>query len=158
MATTLASIEVLGVEHVDLTVKSLERSADFYDAVLGALGFRRLADDVDNIRWANAHLTIGIRAARPEHSGSAFNRYRAGLHHLALKAHRREDVDRFYRFLVEKRITVLDAPAEYPEYGATYYAVFFADPDGMKLELVHFPWGYWRIVQSDGRDPRPRRA
>ena len=38
----------------------------------------------------------------------------------------------------------------------TYYAVFFADPDGMKLELVHYPWGYWRKVQTEGRDPRPR--
>jgi hypothetical protein len=26
----------------------------------------------------------------------------------------------------------------------------------MKLELVHFPWGYWRTVQRDGADARPR--
>jgi glyoxylase I family protein len=32
---------------------------------------------------------------------------------------------------------VLDAPREYPEYVPGYYAVFFADPDGIKLELVH---------------------
>jgi len=157
-AEPIEPIEVLGVEHVDLTVNSLERSAAFYDQVLAALGFRRLADDTDNIRWANAHMSIGIRSARPEHSAETFNRYRAGLHHLALKAHRREDVDRFHRFLVENGIAVLDPPAEYPEYGPHYYAVFFGDPDGMKLELVHFPWGYWRTVQSDGRDPRPRRA
>ena len=31
---------------------------------------------------------------------------------------------------------VLDAPAEYPQYGADYYALFFADPDGLKLEFV----------------------
>ena len=35
--------------------------------------------------------------------------------------------------------TVLDAPAEYPQYGAGYYAVFFSDPDGLKLEFVHAP-------------------
>jgi len=34
---------------------------------------------------------------------------------------------------------VLDAPAHYPEYSGDYYAVFFEDPDGMKLELVHAP-------------------
>ncbi len=39
-----------------------------------------------------------------------------------------------------------------------YYALFFADPDGLKLERVHFPWGYWRRVQSDGSDERPRWA
>ena len=34
---------------------------------------------------------------------------------------------------------VLDAPAEYPHYAPGYYAVFFADPDGLKLEFVHMP-------------------
>jgi catechol 2,3-dioxygenase-like lactoylglutathione lyase family enzyme len=34
---------------------------------------------------------------------------------------------------------ILDAPADYPQYGAGYYAVFFADPDGLKLEFVHWP-------------------
>ena len=53
---------------------------------------------------------------------------------------------------------MLDPPAEYPEYGPAYYAVFFTDPDAMKLELVHFPWGYWRRVQSEGHDERPRYA
>jgi catechol 2,3-dioxygenase-like lactoylglutathione lyase family enzyme len=35
-------------------------------------------------------------------------------------------------------VTILDAPAEYPQYGTGYYAVFFADPDGLKLEYVHY--------------------
>ncbi len=59
-------------------------------------------------------------------------------------------------FWCDEKITVLDTPAEYPHYGESYYAVFFADPDGMKLELVHYPWGYWRKAQTEGHDPRPR--
>ena len=35
--------------------------------------------------------------------------------------------------------TILDPPAEYPDYGKGYYAVFFADPDGMKLEYAFTP-------------------
>ena len=35
--------------------------------------------------------------------------------------------------------TILDPPREYPHYVPGYYAVFFADPDGIKLELVHIP-------------------
>ena len=58
---------------------------------------------------------------------------------------------------LEHDVPVLDAPAGYPEYGPHDYAVFFSDPDGMKLELVRFPWGYWRRVQTDGADDRPRR-
>ena len=153
----MSTIEVFGVDHVTLTVNDLERSIPFYEKVLGALGFKRLASE-SYIGWANAHMNIGIHTPAPEENGTAFNRYRVGLHHLALKARSREDVDRFHQFLVSEGITVLDPPAEYPQYGPQYYAVFFADPDGMKLELVHFPWGYWRRVQTEGRDERPRYA
>ena len=33
---------------------------------------------------------------------------------------------------------VVDPPADYPEYGEGYYAVFFLDPDGLKLEGMVF--------------------
>jgi len=149
-------IEVLGIEHIDLTVRDVARSEAWYDKVLPALGFRRIDDDAP--RWASAHLTIAIRPCSQSQASVEHDRYRAGLHHLAFKARSRADVDELYRFLASEGLTILDAPAEYPQYGEKYYAVFFADPDGMKLELAHFPWGYWRQVQSAGSDARPRYA
>jgi glyoxylase I family protein len=148
-------IAVLGVEHIDLTVNDVQRSRAFYDKVLGELGFRKYEGN-DYVAWANAQMTLAIRAASAANRAACFDRYRVGLHHLAFRARSRADVDAFHDFLLREKITVLDAPAEYPQYGENYYAVFFADPDGMKLEVVHFPWGYWRRVQTDGRDPRPR--
>ena len=47
-------------------------------------------------------------------------------------------VDRVHELLVELGADVLDAPAEY-DYGPGNYAVFFRDPDGFKLEVVHVP-------------------
>ena len=55
-------IESTGVDHIDLYVSDLDRSAAFYDAVLSALGFRRVSDD-DTIVWRSKHVEIGIRAA-----------------------------------------------------------------------------------------------
>ena len=52
-------------------------------------------------------------------------------------AESREDVDRLHELLVKIGANVLDLPGEYYEGG--YYAVFFADPDGLKLEYVHLP-------------------
>jgi catechol 2,3-dioxygenase-like lactoylglutathione lyase family enzyme len=147
-------LEVFGIEHIDLTVNDLARSTIFYDLVMPALGFRRLPDnDRNNIRWANAHLSFAIRPAAAD---AEFDRYQVGLHHLAFRAKSRAAIDEFHRFLVREHLPILDTPAEYPQYGPNYYAIFFGDPDGMKLELVHFPWGYWRIVQRDGVDERPR--
>src|SRR5215475_184847 len=152
----LKTLEVFGIEHIDLTVNDLQGSDEFYDKVLSALGFRRLEEDdagEHDLRWANAHLTIAIR---PAASSAQFNRHRVGLQHLAFKLKSRADVDELHRFLTRESMTILDPPAEYPQYGVAYYAVFFADPDGMKLEAVHFPWGYWKRVQTEGADPRPR--
>ena len=112
----LMPIEALGVEHLDLTVNDLQLSLPFYAKVLEYLGFRRVTHE-SYIAWSNSHMGIGFRAAPPEEKSATFSRYRVGLHHLALRAKSREDVDKFYQFLTQEGITILDPPAEYPEYG-----------------------------------------
>lgn len=148
-------MQALGLDHVDLSVGDLERSTGYYGLVLGALGFSRVQHP-SYVAFSNGRMNVGLRPAPPEHRAAGHERLRPGLHHLALRALARRDVDDLHDFLLEHELPVLDAPAEYPQYGPDYYAVFFADPDGLKLELVHFPWGYWRRVQEGGGDPRPR--
>ena len=80
--------------------------------------------------------SVAIRLAR---SDRRHDRYSCGLHHLAWVAQSREDVDHLYELLVGIGATILDPPADYPHYRDGYYALFFADPDGLKLEFVHTP-------------------
>ena len=68
-----------------------------------------------------------------------FSKDRVGLCELAFRAESREQVDRLADDLSSFGGTLLDPPREYPEYVPGYYAVFFADPDGIKLELVYLP-------------------
>jgi glyoxylase I family protein len=128
------------LHHLDLTVQDLHRSAPFYEAVLAFMGYRRVRDAPDGIDWdllAHAGLSsIGIKPAR---SARQHDRYTCGLHHVAWRADSRADVERLHDLLRKIGATILDAPAEYPAYGAGYYAVFFADPDGLKFEFVHWP-------------------
>lgn len=128
------------INHIDLTVSDLPRSMAFYDVVLGELGFRRseeYAGDVPN--WSlvcgPAHLSIGLHQARVTQT---HDRYAPGLHHLAFHAESRAAVDVMYALLLRSQMRVLDAPAEY-DYTPGYYALFFADPDGLKLEVVYEP-------------------
>jgi glyoxylase I family protein len=127
------------MNHLDLTVSDLDLSKPFYDLVLGFLGYRCVKNTKDVIVWdlvlPDGACGIAIRPAlRPrEH-----DRYTTGLHHFAWNADSRQDVDRLHERLIAAGVTILDAPAAYPQYGAGYYAVFFADPDGLKLELVHY--------------------
>jgi glyoxylase I family protein len=128
------------VHHIDLTVRDVAASAPFYEAFLGFLGYTRVKQEAALHVWdlSRDGEVIGGVALRAARSERPHDRYTAGLHHLAFHAADRADVDRAYALMKEKGATILDAPAEYPRYGAGYYAVFIADPDGLKVEVVHF--------------------
>ena len=132
------------LHHVDLTVKDPQASRGFYETVLGFMGYRIVDDyphgfDMD-LRDASGFFTsIGIIKAKGAHAERSHDRYSPGLHHIAWNAASREDVDALYALLQEMRATILDPPTDYPRYGDGYYAVFFADPDGLKLEYVFNP-------------------
>jgi catechol 2,3-dioxygenase-like lactoylglutathione lyase family enzyme len=126
---------VLGIDHIVLRVGDLQRSRAFYDAVLGFLGFFLEWDLGDTLGWNNHRTMFWIAQAekKGKHREGA-----VGFHHYAFELARRKDVDDLYKFLVEHEIEIVDPPADYPSYGKGYYAVFFRDPDGLKLEGMYF--------------------
>jgi glyoxylase I family protein len=132
--------KVGSLHHVALTVNDLARARAFYERLLPALGYRLLFEDAETFGFGGADgLTLYFSQAPADRRDQTFDRYRVGLHHLALNAPDRAFVDAIANKLVGWGVTLLDAPAEYPQYAPGYYAVFFLDPDGMKLEVVHVP-------------------
>jgi glyoxylase I family protein len=129
------------LNHLDLTVGDLAKSIAFYDLLLGALGYQRSELYEGSVPcWLirdgeRNEFSIGLHVAK---SDRPHDRYAAGLHHLAFHADSRAEVEHCYKVASDNNITILDAPAEY-DYTPGYYAVFFADPDGIKLEVVHEP-------------------
>ena len=129
------------LHHIDLSVSDVAAAKRVYGPVLEFLGYTQVKDRADGCEWdlkgrEPFGASIGIRVAT---SGGGHDRYAPGLHHLAWRVESREAVDAAHALLVEHRIPVLDPPAHYPEYSGDYYAVFFVDPDGLKLEIVHAP-------------------
>jgi catechol 2,3-dioxygenase-like lactoylglutathione lyase family enzyme len=124
------------IHHLDLTVSDLKVSVPFYDLLLTRLGFKRHAAEGQAPEWRSASVSIALHGAK--RGQGKHDRYTPGLHHLAFAAETRAEVDAYYQFLLTNKVAILDAPAEY-DYEPGYYAVFFADPDGMKLELAHTP-------------------
>jgi catechol 2,3-dioxygenase-like lactoylglutathione lyase family enzyme len=137
------------IDHIDLTVRDPWASRAFYDAVLGFLGYRFRKEVARGLIWERPDpaggppLSIAVMRATGDGAARRHDRYSPGLHHLAWRAGSRADVDALHDLLRRSGAaigaTVLDPPAEYPQYEPGYYAVFFADPDGLKLELVHVP-------------------
>ena len=140
------------VHHLDLTVRDPWASCAFYDAVLGFIGYQRVREDARGFDWELTSPTgdfssIGLKKAEGAGRDRGHDRYAPGLHLVAWRVSSRFDVDLLYTRLLEMGATVLDPPADYPFYEDGYYAVFFADPDGLKLEFVYTP----RIEASRAR-------
>jgi glyoxylase I family protein len=128
------------VNHVDLCVSSMERSLPFYRALLARLG----PVDEGSIRGERGEVVVylnlpgGAIGLREAQTAATVDRYAPGLHYLALDAVSREVVDAVGARLGEQGAEVDGGPGE-RDYTPGYYAVFFFDPDGLKLEVVHQP-------------------
>ncbi|MWD29542.1 hypothetical protein E0K89_018845 [Aquicoccus sp. SCR17] len=136
-----------GVNHIELSVLDYDRSIAFYDAMFGWLGYKSFwtldigyRSTYYMARFPVPHSYIGIQPAR---SGTRLDHAArpVGLHHIALWARNRAEIDAFHRdFLCARGIAVTDLPQEYAVYAPGYYAVFFDDPlNGFHWELAHIP-------------------
>jgi catechol 2,3-dioxygenase-like lactoylglutathione lyase family enzyme len=133
------------LQHVDLVVSSLERSLPFYRGLMEQLG--GLAEsEVEGERGETIHYlsvtgrpnAVGLREKQSDDHPAPYDRYAIGVHHVALSAASREAVDRVAAWLGEIGAPIEGAPREY-DYSPGYYAVFFHDPDWLKLEVLHRP-------------------
>jgi catechol 2,3-dioxygenase-like lactoylglutathione lyase family enzyme len=131
----------MSVHHVDLVVSSIERSLPFYRELLGPLGWHRLSE-VEGERGETIFYIegpgcqIGLREAQS--ASDEYDRYRVGLHHIAFEAYSRAVVNERADWVRANGMLLESEPQEYT-YSPGYYAVFFYDPDGLKLEILHTP-------------------
>lgn len=129
-----------GVHHVDLVVSSIERSLPFYRDLLGPLGWHRISE-VEGERGETIWYLIGPGTSvglREAQTPGEYDRYRVGVHHVAFEAVSRAAVEERADWLREHDVEIESGPEEYG-YQPGYYAVFFYDPDGIKLEILHVP-------------------
>ena len=137
---------VVNVDHLSIRVSDFPKSKAFYGKLFDFLGFTVLDEYEDAIGWTNGKTRFWI--------GQATGRLRkhrigdVGFHHYAFELRSRADVDALQAFLKKRRVKIVDPAGEYYE---DYYAVFFLDPDGLKLEGCK--WG-----ETSGENPAKQSA
>ena len=131
------------IYHIQINVRDAARSFPFYKAFLGYLEYRGVYESDAVAGFSGQGPDVWVMATEAGHTGAGFHRKRPGLNHLAFRVERREDVDRFRDEFMNPRgfAALYQTPREFPEYRPGYYAVFFEDPDRLKLEVVHLPAG-----------------
>jgi catechol 2,3-dioxygenase-like lactoylglutathione lyase family enzyme len=130
--------EVIGIDHIYIAVSDLNRSEVFYDHVLlEALGFRKnkftLGGD-PHVQYFNRHFGYVLRPARNE---ATHDSYSPGLHHFCLRVDSAEGVAAVATQLRSSGIEASEAKL-YPDYAPDYWATFFTDPDGIRLEVTNY--------------------
>ena len=129
------SIEVGGIDHVYVAVSDLARSEAYYDGVMRLLGFKKGTDPIAGERHLHYYNQTTQYSIRPAKTPGAHDPYRAGLHHLCFRVASRAQVDEAVAGLAALGVAATP-PKLYPEYADDYYATFFSDPDGLRLEVV----------------------
>jgi glyoxylase I family protein len=131
-----------GVHHLDLVVSSLERSLPLYQELLEPLGYTRAGRIVgergEEVVYISGEGVTPVSLRQAQSESGPYDRYTLGLHHLAFSAPSREVVDDRLAWAAEVGLEIENEPQEWP-YIPCYYAGFFHDPDGLKLEIVHVP-------------------
>lgn len=130
--------EVTGIDHIYIAVSDLDRSEVFYDQVLlKTLDFRKnkftLGGD-PHVHYFNRHFGYVLR---PSRTPVKHDSYAPGLHHLCLRVNSDEDVVAVSATLRRAGIDASEA-RNYPEYAPDYWATFFCDPDGIRLEVTNY--------------------
>jgi catechol 2,3-dioxygenase-like lactoylglutathione lyase family enzyme len=123
---------VVGVDHLVLSVGDFERSKEYYGKLLGFLRFKLKHDYADMAGWSNGKTLFWIASADEQGRQHRYRKGDIGFHHYAFELSSRNDVDALGTFLKDNDMNVVDPPGQY--YARDYYAVYFTDPDGMKLE------------------------
>ncbi len=129
-------VKVVGIDHISICVSDFKRSKAFYRNVLGALGFKLKHDLANYAGWSNGKTLFWITEADAEGKRHRHRIGNVGLHHYAFELSKRKDVDDLYKALQRFDVEVVDPPDDY--YVGGYYAVYFLDPDGLKLEAMVF--------------------
>jgi len=129
-------VRVVGIDHLVISVGDFETSKAFYAPLMEFLGFDVEAEYGGSMMgWANGKTLFWIAAADAEGNKHKYRKGDIGFHHYAFRLRSRADVDALQAFLEEQGTTIVDPAGEYYD---DYYAVFFLDPDGMKLEGMRY--------------------
>ncbi|MDP9189487.1 MAG: VOC family protein [Actinomycetota bacterium] len=133
------------IDHLDLVVSDLERALEFYGGLLEPLGYVRRSEiegergeRVVYLGREGGRGSLSLRESPDGREQRRFDRYDLGIHHICFAADSRERVDSIFAWLASAGAEIESAPREY-DYTPGYYAVFFYDPDGIKLEVLHRP-------------------
>ncbi len=123
------------LHHVSVGVRDVERAARFYDAVLGALGYKRVMEFLPYaVGYGEDAPMFWVQMPHNQQVATAGN----GVH-ISFIARTQDAVDKFHDTAMELGAQNAGEPGPRPDYSPDYYGAFVFDFDGNKLEATLMP-------------------
>ncbi len=125
------------IHHIEIYVSDLERTILFWEWLLTKKFTYEIFQKWDRgISFKLGETYIVFVQTEKKYLSNPYNRRNTGLNHLAFHCSSKEFVDTLTKELKEKNINILYADKHPYAGGENYYAVFFEDPDRIKVEVV----------------------
>ena len=130
------------INHLMINVNRFDDARKFYSWLMPRIGYANSmeypAGGKRGAGYFHDNGSVWIQEADPQYRSDSFHRHRVGLCEIAFSAESRAQIDALAAEIAAHGGSITDPPREY-DYTPGYYSVFFTDPDGLKLELVHLP-------------------
>jgi catechol 2,3-dioxygenase-like lactoylglutathione lyase family enzyme len=129
-----------GIHHVDIAVSDVERSLEFYLAVLGPLGaevdcrYPSYRGTEEVVYLSAGDQLFGLRQA----DGGVYRHYDVGIEHLAFVVDTREELENAYTRCLDLGAKIHFPPEEDRDIPG-YWEMFVFDPDGLRFEIAYYP-------------------
>lgn len=124
------------IHHIEINVSNLERSSQFWGWFLNEIGYELFQKWDEGISWKLGDTYLVFVQTGDRYLSDSYHRCRVGLNHLAFHAESRQQVDTITAKLRSLGMRILYQDKHPYAGGEKHYAVFFEDPDRVKVELV----------------------
>lgn len=124
------------LHHVEIYVRDLKKTRDFYDFLLPKLGYSIFQEWEQGFSYKGKEHYLVFVQVEETYSNASYHRKQVGLNHLAFYGGSPQEVDSLREELLKRGATLL-YDASYPFAGGpNHYALFLEDPDRVKIEIV----------------------
>lgn len=124
------------MDHIEIYVSDLKNSRLFYSWLLETLGFKIFQDWHEGFSYKKQDFYIVFVQTVEKYIEYGYHRQRIGLNHLAFKCDSKETFEKIHQVIIERDYNMLYSE-KYPFAGGpNHYALYFEDPDRIKIEIV----------------------
>lgn len=124
------------IHHIEIYVEDINKTRKFYEWLLPELGYKLYQDWENGFSFKLDKTYIDFVEVEEEYRKYGYHRKRIGLNHIAFSVSNRNKVDNISNILLENGMNILYEDKHPYAGGKNHYAVYFEDPDRIKLEIV----------------------